>query len=372
MKTENIKMAYVIIIMVLASGIASGQSEEAIKPGDYLSLNWNHVATDMPSDWYASDEAKMVADSVLKYQTDIGGWAKNSGFHKGGVRQDEWGRIVKYGVGATFDNDATLTEMKFLTNIYTQTEDERYRDAFMKSYNYIFLAQYPNGGWPQFYPYRKRNSAYSSHITYNDDVMANILRVLDDIVQENPVYAPMRINVAMREKAKEAFDKGIECILNTQIIVDDKPTVWCAQHNEFTLEPAGARSYELPSFSGAESVGVVLLLMDIPDPSEEIIQAVEGAVEWFDTHRIKGIRVAEIINEDGNEDRVVVEDPSAPDLWGRFHDLETGKPFFCDRDGIKKNSLAEIGHNRRTGYGWYTDKPHRVLEKYQEWKEKMP
>ena len=106
----------------------------------------------MPSEWYGSEEAKMVADSVLKYQTDIGGWAKNSGFHKGGVKQDEWCRIVKYGIGATFDNDATLTEMRFLTKMYTNTKDERYRDAFLKAYNYIFQAQYPNGGWPQFYP----------------------------------------------------------------------------------------------------------------------------------------------------------------------------------------------------------------------------
>ena len=30
------------------------------------------------------------------------------------------------------------------------------------------------------------------------------------------------------------------------------------------------------------------------------------------------------------------KDSTALAQWARFYDLETGKPFFCDRDGIKK------------------------------------
>ncbi|MDP2035902.1 MAG: pectate lyase, partial [Ignavibacteria bacterium] len=41
--------------------------------------------------------------------------------------------------------------------------------------------------------------------------------------------------------------------------------------------------------------------------------------------------------------------------------------FFSDRDGIKKNTLAEIGYNRRSGYTWYTDKSEKVLESYPVW-----
>lgn len=109
--------------------------------------------------------------------------------------------------------------------------------------------------------------------------MVNIMRFLDDIIKEDTMYAHLRINVTQKERAKEVFDKGLDCILKTQIIVDGRPTVWCAQHDEFTLEPAGARSYELPSFSGDESVEIVMLLMDIENPSQEIIDAVNGAVK---------------------------------------------------------------------------------------------
>jgi pectinesterase len=51
-------------------------------------------------------------------------------------------------------------------------------------------------------------------------------------------------------------------------------------------------------------------------------------------------------------------------------ELNDNTPFFCDRDGIKKASIAEIGQERRTGYAWYTNEPKEVLKKYTAWKKK--
>jgi pectinesterase len=42
----------------------------------------------------------------------------------------------------------------------------------------------------------------------------------------------------------------------------------------------------------------------------------------------------------------------------------------CDRDGIKKSTLDEIGYERRNGYSWYTGEPQKVLDVYLKWKEK--
>jgi pectinesterase len=57
-------------------------------------------------------------------------------------------------------------------------------------------------------------------------------------------------------------------------------------------------------------------------------------------------------------------------MWARFYELENNRPFFCDRDGIKKYTLAEIGYERRNGYSWYSDSPQKILDKYPEWKKK--
>jgi PelA/Pel-15E family pectate lyase len=343
------------------------QQKSYAQNNEYLSKSWKVVATQMPAEWYGTSESIMAADSVLKYQTAIGGWMKNSGFHNGGVKQDEWQRILESGIGATFDNDATITEIRFLAKMYTKTNNPRYKKAFDKALNYVFISQYESGGWPQFFPVRKGNVSYSGHITFNDDAMVNIMTFLEEIATNDPEFVSLNISEQNKKKAQNAIDRGVQCFLNTQIKVKGKPTVWCAQHDEVTLLPAKARSYELPSFSGGESVGITLYLMSIKNPSAKVKAAVNGAVKWFETHKIEGIKLDTEITKEGTKNRIVVEDKNAPALWARFYDLETEKPFFCDRDGIKKSSLAEIGNNRRNGYSWYGTGPSKVLKQYPNW-----
>jgi pectinesterase len=347
----------------------SAQDTAKSKTPGYYDLAWKTVATQMPDEWYGSADALRVAETVVFCQQDIGGWAKNKPYHHP-LSEPEKTALVKSRseIGATIDNGATVTEMIFLAKVYAQHKDDRYWKSFEKGFNYLLEAQYANGGWPQFFPFRTGNAvSYASHITYNDNAMVNVLQLLDDIVEKKPLFASLPITVAMRENAKKAFDKGINCIIKTQIKVDGKPTVWCAQHDEFTLKPANARAYELVSFSGQESVGIVQLLMSIKNPGNEIIAAVKGAMKWLDEHKITGIKVENKPGPDGKRNRVVVEDKNAPVLLARFYDLETGKPFFCDRDGIKKGSLAEIGSERRNGYSWYGTGFERLQMKHNEW-----
>lgn len=329
--------------------------------------SWQYVATQMPGNWYGSDESVKIAENVLLYQRHTGGWPKNTAMHHT-LSDTEKAKILKEKAlnDAIFDNSATTTEMRFLARMFDKTKNQDYRESFNRGLKFILDAQYENGGWPMFYPLRK---GYYTHITFNDNAIVNILLLLREIRDGNPLFS----SVADEDnflRIKEAYNKGIEVILKTQIIVYGKRTVWCAQHDEYTLLPAAARSYELPSFSGAESVGIIKLLMDIPDPSPEIILAIKGAVEWFDNHRIKNTRWDVFVNKDGKRDRRIVYDPDSGDLWARFYDLETEEPFVCDRDGIKKKSLEEIGYERRNGYSWYTDAPKKVIDLYPEWSKK--
>jgi pectinesterase len=67
----------------------------------------------------------------------------------------------------------------------------------------------------------------------------------------------------------------------------------------------------------------------------------------------------------------VIPDALAEPLWGRFMELDDNRVFFCDRDGIKKYTLTEIGSERRNGYRWYTNEPQKVLNEYPNWKKKV-
>jgi PelA/Pel-15E family pectate lyase len=267
---------------------------------------------------------------------------------------------------AIFDNSATTTEMRFMAKMFGKTKNESYKVSFNNGLKFILDAQYENGGWPMFWPLRK---GYYTHITFNDNAIVNILVLLREIKDTNSLLASATSPENLK-RVENACQKGIEVILKTQIVVKGEKTVWCAQHDEVTLLPAKARSYELPSFSGAESVGIIKLLMNIQNPSPEIISSVTGAIEWLTKHSLKNTRWESFTNAEGKKDRRIITDPKAGEMWARFYDLDTELPFVCDRDGIKKNTLEEIGYERRNGYSWYTDDPVEVITKYPAWKAK--
>jgi PelA/Pel-15E family pectate lyase len=310
--------------------------------------------------WFASAEAKKIADIILTYQADAGGWPKNTDT----VSQPYSGDRTK--LQPTFDNKGTVDELRFMARMVNATKAEAYRNSFDRGLAYVLKAQYANGGWPQFFPLRK---GYYDRITFNDGAMVRVLEFVREVGRDERYGF---VDAQIREACRQAFDRGIACILKCQIIVEGKPTVWCAQHDEQTFAPAKARSYELPSFSGSESVGIVRLLMSLEEPAVAVRASIEGAVAWFEAHRIKGQRLETTKTLLGAKDLVMVPDPAAPDLWARFSDLQTGAAYVCDRDGVPKPKLADIGHERRNGYSWFGEYARDLLSKdYPAWKKRV-
>ncbi len=302
-----------------------------------------------PDDWFKSDAGKTAVANVLSWQAESGSWPKN----QDNAKKPFSGSRMKTG---TFDNKSTTDELRFLARAFVATGDARDRDAFLLGYDHILKAQYPNGGWPQYYPL---NKDYSRHITFNDNSMVRLLEFLRETFSDKRYEF---IGSERKAAAEKAFARGIGCIVKCQYVKDGKPTVWCAQHDEVTLAPAKARAYELESLSGSESAGIVRFLMTLEKPSPEVVRSVKGAVKWFEESKLVGIKVEKI---DGV--RTMVNAPGADPMWGRFYDLETNKPFFCDRDGIKKWNYNEIGRERRNGYAWLGNWGNSVLNGYRKW-----
>lgn len=354
---------YLILLgMVFLPSLLMAQDNYETTPKEARS--WREFVSDQPDSWFLSDEAKRVADNVLLFQLDCGGWPKNEDMsrHLSNREEADLQQAKKNRMEATIDNGATTTEMQFMARIYAATKDSLYRNSFKKGLTFLFDLQLDNGGWPQFF----KKKGYAQHITYNDDAMVNVMRLLLRVVQKDATLDGL-LSETIVARAKSEFDKGIGCILKTQIVVDGKRTVWCAQHDEVTLKPAKARAYELPSYSGKESAEIVKLLMSIKNPSEQVVEAVRGAVEWFEQAKIEGKRMMYYTNAQGKKDRHLVDDPSAEPLWARFYDLDDMRPFVCDRDGVKKYSLDDIGYERRMGYSWYAGWGKSILAKYPKW-----
>ena len=314
----------------------SGNANEAVG-----TIAWVD-AQNKSDEWYASAEALRISDNLVLYQRASGGWPKNIDMAK---PLSDSGRASllrdQKETDSTIDNGATFTQLSFLARVYTAKHHEAHRESFLKGLDYLLKAQYPNGGWPQFYP---DLTGYYKHITYNDDAMIGVMKLLRDVAGGKAVYG--FVDKERRARAASAVEKGIECILKTQVIVNGKRTVWCAQHDEVTLAPAAARTYEVASLSGGESVGIVRFLMSIKDPSPAVIESIESAIAWFEQSQLKG------------------------PIWARFYEIGTNRPIFVGRDGVVKYSIAEIEQERRSGYNWYVDAAAKLIQKdYPAWKK---
>lgn len=384
LRTATIVFAALAFSCITTNSLAQGNDDmNAIDPGPFADAahHWygiyektNIIFAKPNQPQYKSNELKEIGDNILLYQKANGGWPKNYDIFVI-LTPGQKDSLVKAKeiLNTTFDNGTTYTHVAALSKIYTATGDEKYKKAAMRGIEFILSAQYANGGWPQYYPLEKN---YSTHITYNDGAMLGIMQLFKDIVDGKKQYA--FVDEKERKKVEVSYKKSLECTLKLQINDDGKPTAWCQQYDEKSLQPAWARKFEPPSICNGESSDIVLFLMNIQHPDQKIIAAVQNAVQWFNQSKILNTRIKTINAEPvqtpyrlSTTDRVVVTDSTAPPIWTRYYGLKTHRPLFCNRNSIVVYSLAEVERERRDGYGWYTYAPQKVLDQYAEWQRKF-
>ncbi len=351
--------AWIILGCVCAS-VHARSSERPIRWSDCLH---------QPAEWYGSAEAVRIADNVLLYQHENGGWEKNVDMARV-LSADDLAEVERRNrrTQTIIDNGATHTQIRYLARVYTAIGEPRFAEGCRRGIEFLLSAQYLNGGWPMIYPIRH---GYYQRITFNDGAMIGVMRVLRDVAEGRPPYE--FVDAELRERARHAVDKGLQVILACQVEVDGRLTAWCAQHDEVDFRPAKARSYELPSLSGQESVGIVKYLMEIDHPSTEVRRAVRSAVAWFDEVKIEGLRVKHVRDATlpKGYDLVVVADPTAGPLWARFYEIGTNRPMFVSRDGVVHDHLADLPYERRVNYSWIGGYASDLLKnKYPAWRAK--
>lgn len=311
---------------------------------------------EQPPEFYRTPEGRGIADIILSFQTPSGGWSKRTDMSRRPRKAAEaFGTEASY--IPTFDNKATTTQMRVLAYAFQATDHTDYANAFLKGLNLILQAQFPNGGWPQNYPL---TGGYHDYITHNDDVIVNLLALLRDVVDKKP---PLDFVPAdFHREAAASLKRGITCLLRTQVVTEGRKTAWGAQHDTFTLLPQSARAFEPAALASQESARIVTFLMQLPDPSPEVIAAVDAAVEWFQATRIMGYQ--------WNYGKSAALEPAAGagPLWARFYEIGTDKPVFGDRDGSVHYEVTKISRERQLKYAWYTETPSKALSHYGEWK----
>lgn len=323
---------------------------------------------------YKETQLKEIADNILLFQRDNGGWPKNYDM-RAILTPEQKQKLAdtKSVLHTTFDNSTTYTHIRYLAKVYNLTHEERYRKGCEDGIRFCLNAQFVNGGWAQYFPLEK---GYSRHITYNDGAFLGVLKLMQSIATGEPDFS--FIDSCLRAKAETSFRKGLECILNSQILDNGRLTVWCQQHDEQTLKPAWARAFEPPVICNGESADIVAFLMSLNKPDARIIQSVRAAVKWFESSKILYTRVQTVKAPVENSqyrsfatDKVVVTDSTAAPVWTRYYEPITDRPMFSDRNSKYLYSLAEVSRERRVGYAWYVYSPQKVLDNYPAWEKRI-
>jgi PelA/Pel-15E family pectate lyase len=356
----------------------AGVASELVPPNGSAARS---MPLNRPSEWYGSTEARRIAGIVVSFQTPAGGWSKNLNLTDHARRTGE--RFASNNLSAhlgpddfdtphdpkwnyvgTLDNDATTTELQFLARVAAAAgkDGEAYRASFLRGLEYLFAAQFPNGGWPQVWPLE---GGYHDAITFNDGAVVETLELLQEVGEGKDRFA--FVPDGIRARAMASVAKGVKCILATQIVVHGVRTVWAQQHDALTLQPVAGRNYEPAAQCGSESAALTLFLMRLPEPDPAVAGAVHAAVAWFRKTAIYGKEYGR--GADGR--RLMAADGAGP-IWARFSEIGSDRAIFGDRDKSIHDDVNEISAERRNGYSWYNAAPQEALDRYAEWSAAHP
>ncbi|WP_288318171.1 pectate lyase [Xylanibacter caecicola] len=324
-------MKRIILTLTIVMGICF-----SMKGADLSTLKWGQVCSGaMDAEWYGSAEALAIADMVVDVQKTNGGWMKNYELHK--LTAGELNALkASRGDHSCLDNNSTTQEMRFLAKVWQKSKVEKYRLSFVKALEMIFTAEKSCGGWSQYWPLAG-NGSYWDYITFNDNLMTNVLKLMNDICNNKGDFADIT-DETTRQRCRQAFDRGIDVILKCQVDDNGTKSAWCAQHDPADLLPAVGRPHELPSISGFESASLLSFLMSLPDPSPELQECIIAGVTWFDKHKIEGKALESYTNAKGEQDQRIIDKPGSA-IWGRFIQFggEKGKEVYEKFFNMLKN-----------------------------------
>ena len=207
-------------------------------------------------DEFYYEAAKKAADALVKGQHPLGGWnyvidtAGEESLKQwyGTVAANAW-RLEEfhhYYGNATFDDAGTSEASQLLLRVYLEKKDRKYLAPLNKAISFVLESQYPNGGWPQRYPFVENGGLhghedYTPYITFNDDVAGENLEFL--------IYAyhGLAQNGRGDPRLLDAINRGMDIFVKTQ--QPQPQAAWGLQHFPDTLKPAGARTIEPQAFA---------------------------------------------------------------------------------------------------------------------------
>lgn len=131
----------VITLSMSISGFTAEPTELSQNTSDSVVRDVSNTlvqSLEMKPEWYGTDEAKRIADNLLLYQRDSGGWVSNIDMTRVLLKEEI---PVLFGdkanLDASTDNGATFNQLRYLAKVYNSTLIDRYRDSFIKGLDFL-------------------------------------------------------------------------------------------------------------------------------------------------------------------------------------------------------------------------------------------
>lgn len=243
-------------------------------------------AFDATKDKVYLDAARRAADALVFGQHKLGGWHYAIDFEPKGIEEWYKNKAAKFKWGmeeqrfyrgnATFDDSNSASATRFLLRFYLTSKEEKYRAPLLKALDFIRLAQYPNGAFPQRFPLRydfvhDGFPDYTPYYTLNDGAANGNVEVLLDAYH----YLGDKRDL---ESARRAVDFMIA------VQGPEDQAAWAEQYHPDTMQPTKARTHEPAGFVIRESEQVLELLLTFYKMTGDrrYLRPIPMCLNWFD------------------------------------------------------------------------------------------
>lgn len=178
---------------------------------------------------------------------------------------------------ATFDDAGTAEASQLMLRLYLQTRDDRWRRPLDRAIAFVLDSQYPNGGWPQRFPFAEAHGMhgmadYTRLITFNDDVAGENIEFL----------LMVRATLGADARIEDAIRRAMNIFIETQQPAPQPG--WGLQHRVDDLRPSAARSYEpeaLATHTTATNVNSMMTFYQLTGDRRFLARLGE-ALDWLD------------------------------------------------------------------------------------------
>ncbi|MFP4502463.1 MAG: pectate lyase [Candidatus Hydrogenedentota bacterium] len=287
------------------------------------------------------DMAKEVGDALAAVQLAVGGWRMRQPLSDAWAdRNCDAPGSYRVTPQADFDDNRSQGPTRFLVELVRDgSTSEHHRAAMDKALEMLLEAQYPSGGWPQYYPLETNgHSDMDSYRRYNHINDASIPDCMRALLAAYEAFG--------NQKYLDAAVRAADWLLAVRV----PGAAWAQQYYDDFVKgplkpnhPAPGRWFEPMAVTASETGSVVAVLSEVARITEDdrYIAPFSEVADWYERSRL----------DDGR--------------WARFYELHTNRPLYCTPDRI----ITYADDNLRPGYAWkggWGDAVIRAIERIQD------